>query len=149
MTLVMKRIQRLREEEKGITLIELLAVIVIIGVIAAIAVPIITGLLNDTRTNARTATANQIMEAAKLRSIAQQNGVIKGTHTLADLQAENYMQTGTTDPKTDSPLAGSTSVNLDNLSGTGTVVTLVVQGGDTVSYTADELRAGKGGNAGK
>lgn len=141
-------IRQLRQEEKGITLIELLAVIVIIGVIAAIAVPLITGVINDTKVNARSATANQLFEAAKLRSIAQNNGVVKGTHTLGQLVTDQYIQGGLTDPKTGNALADTTQVNLDNMnSTTATVVTIVISGGETINYTAGQLKVGARGTA--
>lgn len=144
MTALIQRFQRLRKEEKGITLIELLAVIVIIGVIAAIAVPLITGLLDDTKANARSATANQLYEAARLRSIAKNNGSISGTHTLKSLVEDNYMPSGLTDPKTGNTLAETTTVNL-GATGTGAVVTLVVTGSDTITFNATELKNGKPG----
>ncbi|MGG6314096.1 prepilin-type N-terminal cleavage/methylation domain-containing protein [Paenibacillus macerans] len=146
MTAIIERIQRLRKEEKGITLIELLAVIVIIGVIAAIAVPLITGLLEDTKENARSATANQLVEAAKLRSIATQNGNITGTHTLANLVADKYMQSGLTDPKTGKPLVeATTKVNFVNLN-SGNLVTLVIDG-ETINFTADQLKNAQAGTS--
>ncbi|MGG3454407.1 prepilin-type N-terminal cleavage/methylation domain-containing protein [Paenibacillus rhizolycopersici] len=146
MTALIQRLQRLRKEEKGITLVELLAVIVIIGVIAAIAVPLITGLLDDTKANARSATANQLYEAARLRSISKNNGEISGTHTLAQLVTDKYIQSGLTDPKSGSPLADTTTVNL-GATGTATVVTLVVTGGDTINFNASDLKDGKPGTA--
>ncbi|MDU4695793.1 MAG: prepilin-type N-terminal cleavage/methylation domain-containing protein [Paenibacillus sp.] len=146
MTALIQRIQRLRKEEKGITLVELLAVIVIIGVIAAIAVPLISGLLDDTKANARSATANQLYEAARLRSITKNNGEITGSHTLKNLVDDKFMPSGLTDPKTGNLLADTTTVNLGNIS-SGTLVTLVVSGGDTINFTATELKNGKPGTA--
>lgn len=105
-------IQRLRKEEKGLTLIELLAVIVIIGVIAAIAIPLIGGLIKDTKENARTSTANQLVEAAKLYSIAKNNGDVSGTVTLSDLEAGEYIAKGLTDPK-DGKSLNSTTTKVD------------------------------------
>jgi type IV pilus assembly protein PilA len=142
MTALIQRIQRLRKEEKGITLVELLAVIVIIGVIAAIAVPLISGLLNDTKENARTATANQLYEAARLRSITKNNGEVTGTHKLSDLVSEKYIQSGITDPKTGAALGDNTSVNLDNWNTENAVVTLII-GSDSFSFKTSELKAGK------
>ncbi|WP_410771106.1 prepilin-type N-terminal cleavage/methylation domain-containing protein [Fontibacillus sp. BL9] len=140
-------IQRLRKEEKGLTLIELLAVIVIIGVIAAIAVPIITGVIKDTKDSARVATANQLFEAAKLRSIAQNNGVLKGEHTLTDLLDEDYIQKGLTDPKSGKAFGAGTQVNLSDLtSTTATIVTLVTDDG-TLNYTLANLKNGDKGSA--
>lgn len=142
MTALIQRIQRLRKEEKGITLVELLAVIVIIGVIAAIAVPLISGLLEDTKTNARSATANQLYEAARLRSITKNNGEVTGTHKLSELVADKYIQGGITDPKTGTKLGDNTSVNLDKVNTDDPVVTLII-GSDTVTFTSAELKAGR------
>jgi len=131
-------IQRLRKEEKGLTLIELLAVIVIIGIIAAIAVPLITGMLNNTKDNARVATANQLFEAAKLRSIAQNNGELKESHSLDELIGDGYIQAGLTDPKTGKSFEAGTTVNLGNIESTDPVVSLIVNG-ETFNYTVEEL----------
>ncbi|MEF3303762.1 type II secretion system protein [Paenibacillus sp. GYB003] len=50
--------------EKGLTLVELLAVIVILGVIAAIAVPAIGGVIKNSRENADTQTEQLIKDTA-------------------------------------------------------------------------------------
>jgi len=54
------------KNRKGVTLVELLAVIVILGIIAAIAVPTIGGLISRQQENANKATYTAIEEAAKL-----------------------------------------------------------------------------------
>jgi type IV pilus assembly protein PilA len=54
------------KNQKGLTLIELLAVIVILGIVAAIAVPSIGGLINKSEKDAEVAEAIQIISAAKL-----------------------------------------------------------------------------------
>lgn len=141
-------IQRLRKEEKGLTLIELLAVIVIIGVIAAIAIPLIGGLISDTKENARVATANQILEAAKLYSIANNNGEIKGTPKLSDLISGGYLQGDITDPQEGKPLdTTNTVVYLDvfNSNGTDAVVTLAFSSttGDSKDYKLSDLKTKK------
>ncbi|GIP52779.1 prepilin-type N-terminal cleavage/methylation domain-containing protein [Paenibacillus vini] len=143
-------IQRLRKEEKGLTLIELLAVIVIIGVIAAIAVPLITGLINNTKDNARTATANQLLEAAKLYSIANNNGEIKDTVTLKQLEDGEYIQKGLTDPKDGKELSkDNTSVNLDKLNiESEVVVTLTLNDGKPVTFTTKDLKESNKGAEG-
>jgi type IV pilus assembly protein PilA len=61
----MKRLLQLVKEEKGLTLVELLAVIVILGIIAAIAVPAIGGLIGNTKKEAHKANAHQLVEAAR------------------------------------------------------------------------------------
>lgn len=58
-------LKRILKNEKGLTLIELLAVVVILGIIAAIAVPSIGGLIGNTKKDAHIANAQQIANAAK------------------------------------------------------------------------------------
>jgi type IV pilus assembly protein PilA len=60
--------KRFLKNEKGLTLIELLAVIVILGIISAIAVPSIGGLINKTKEDAQVAEAVQIINAARIYS---------------------------------------------------------------------------------
>lgn len=54
------------KNEKGLTLIELLAVIVILGIIAAIAIPSIGGIIQKSREDAVKADALQAINSAKV-----------------------------------------------------------------------------------
>ncbi|OIJ10571.1 hypothetical protein BKP37_18750 [Anaerobacillus alkalilacustris] len=58
--------RKMLKNQKGLTLIELLAVIVILGIIAAIAVPSIGNIISKTEEKAKVAEAIQIINAAKL-----------------------------------------------------------------------------------
>ncbi len=72
--------------KKGVTLVELLAVIVILGIIAAIAVPTIGGLITRQRANAAEATYVSIEEQARLYAIDDADGVF----TFADLVTDGF-----------------------------------------------------------
>ncbi len=80
--------------ERGLTLIELLAVVVILGIIAAIAVPSIGGIIDNTKKDAHIANAQQIASAAKLLIAGKGININKGSSdeiTLQNLIQENYL----------------------------------------------------------
>ncbi len=60
----------LLKNKKGVTLVELLAVIVIMGIIAAIAIPTIGNLIENQRQNAAQAEWTSIVEAARMYATA-------------------------------------------------------------------------------
>lgn len=68
-----KHLKYLRQQ-KGLTLVELLAVLVILGIVAAIAVPMIGNIISDSKDKAILADAQQILSGAKL---AYSNGEYK------------------------------------------------------------------------
>jgi type IV pilus assembly protein PilA len=63
-----KSIKKRLKNQRGLTLVELLAVVVILGIIAAIAVPNIGGLIDKTKQDAKIAEGVQIIQSAKLYS---------------------------------------------------------------------------------
>ncbi|WAA12841.1 type II secretion system protein [Fervidibacillus halotolerans] len=62
----MNKLKKRLKNEKGMTLVELLAVLVILGIIAAIAVPMIGNIINDSKDKAILADAQMILSGAKL-----------------------------------------------------------------------------------
>ncbi|WP_394580157.1 type II secretion system protein [Cytobacillus firmus] len=82
---MLKNLRKRLKDQKGLTLIELLAVIVILGIIAAIAVPSIGGLIDKTRDDALKADAVQVLNAAKLYTAS--NNITAST-TLSNTTGE-------------------------------------------------------------
>ena len=83
-----KFIQQKLKEQKGLTLIELLAVIVILAIIAAIAIPAIANIIENSRVGAIKSDALNVISAGELyfTDLPEEPSV-----TLEDLIAEGYM----------------------------------------------------------
>lgn len=77
---------------KGLTLVELLAVIVILGIVAAIAVPAIGGVITKSKTNADAASVKLIQEAAYRYAITENLTAASTTRTVAQLAADGYLE---------------------------------------------------------
>jgi type IV pilus assembly protein PilA len=71
---MLKTLKKRLNNQRGLTLVELLAVIVILGIITAIAVPSIGGLVENSKKDAAIADALQIISAAKLANAADVEG---------------------------------------------------------------------------
>lgn len=67
---LMKKILKKRLNQKGLTLIELLAVIVILAIIAAIAIPAIGNIINRSEDNGILSEASNILSGVKLANTA-------------------------------------------------------------------------------
>jgi len=84
-----KLLQKRLNNEKGLTLVELLAVIVILGIIAAIAIPSIGGIIENSRIKAAKADALNAISAANLYFAENDE---ETEVKLSLLAAEGYMK---------------------------------------------------------
>jgi len=89
--------KRLVKNERGLTLIELLAVIVILGIIAAIAIPAIGGMIDNSKKDAHVANVQQMINAAKIAATSDKDLIPadKSTKkiTLKQLEDDGYLET--------------------------------------------------------
>lgn len=90
---------------KGFTLVELLAVIVILGIIVAIAVPAIGNIISDARSSATDAEIELIEDAARL---AHANEEFTDSITVKELQDKGYLEVSE-----DTPTTGSVTYTAD------------------------------------
>lgn len=86
------------KDERGLTLVELLVVVVILGIIAAIAVVAIGGIIENSKKDAMVADARQMVNAAKLYVASNEvadNTVIRfiGADPVAGADGSSLMDT--------------------------------------------------------
>lgn len=91
-----KKLQALLKNQKGFTLVELLAVIVILGIIGAIAVPSIAGIIDNSKKDAHIANAQQMVGAARMAiaagDIVAPKKSASVTETLNNLETNGYLE---------------------------------------------------------
>lgn len=87
---MMNRIKKMLKREKGFTLVELLAVIVILGIIVAIAIPAIGSIIGTAESDADEAEETLVLDAARLYEV--QHGELDATGiTIEDLISDGYL----------------------------------------------------------
>ncbi|MFJ8264558.1 type II secretion system protein [Peribacillus asahii] len=101
-----KKLQKLLKNQKGLTLVELLAVVVILGIIAAIAVPSIANIIDNSKKDAHVANAEQMIGAARLAVAANDkklwtntdNSAVANQITMKELVDAGYLESNIEDP---------------------------------------------------
>jgi len=107
---MVKYIKQLRKNQKGLTLVELLAVIVILGIVAAIAVPAVGNIIEDSREDAQNANALMILNAARLAEAAGEAQYDnEGKMTLNQLVDTGHLSTIPGNPADNKPYHGTNS----------------------------------------
>ncbi|KMY51109.1 type II secretion system protein [Peribacillus loiseleuriae] len=149
---MIKRVKGLINNQKGLTLVELLAVIVILGIIAAIAVPSIGKIIDNSKKDAHLANAQQMISAAKLAVAANEEdaktplGETKNI-SLEKLQLAGYLDEFT-DPDSSAPYSKDKSfVEITNNNGKYTYTVTLVGSKRTINNKkASELNRDSIGN---
>ena len=103
-----KYLQKKLDNEKGMTLIELLAVIVIIAIIAAIAIPAIGNIIENSRVGSMKADASNVLSAANLYEQDGNTPTTTGIVLVSELISKGYIEDSGTIP-------GAGSISLTNL----------------------------------
>jgi type IV pilus assembly protein PilA len=124
---LVKRQQELRKNgKKGFTLVELIVVIVILGILLAIAVPSLVGYIQKARDEGAKATASVVYQGLQtVLSDGYKNSTEDGTHTYTygstsvpfKVDTDNLMKSGTI-------AAGDWTADLDNAGFKGAITDL-------------------------
>lgn len=111
-------LKRIQKNQKGFTLVELLAVIVILGIILAIAIPAIGNVINKSENDAHAANVKLFENAARLAHVSdlEVDSAVQG-YKLSTLEINGYLEEIPVNPKTDTEYSGDSVVKVTEDSG--------------------------------
>lgn len=101
------------KNEKGFTLVELLAVIVILAIILAVAIPAVGSIVNKAKDDTHEANTELFENAARLAYVSD---TVEGgkTYPLGDLVSGGYLEKIPENPKTGEMYTGGVKVEVDS-----------------------------------
>lgn len=124
---MLTRMKKMLKKEKGFTLVELLAVIAILAIIVAIAVPTIGNVISNSEEKAKEANVELIENAARLADVS---GDFTNNMSVSDLHTKGYLEEVPTLPGGDTAYSGNVakaSNGIFTYSGNGTPTETVTE----------------------